>query len=104
MVVDFSNLAYDAQSSGLHFGNIFNIRREEAVSIRLYPHDKKAKSWLFGYFQKLKILIWLFPPVVEVIPDFEMTTWSVVNAEFTDAHHFGCMFHWGHAIMKKASK
>ena len=40
-------------------------------------------------------------PVIKEIMDFEAAVWKAVKTVFPEVQHFGCLFHWKQAVMKK---
>ena len=41
------------------------------------------------------------PVIKEIITDFEAAVWKAVKTLFPEVQHFGCLFHWKQAVMKK---
>ena len=72
--------------------------KQVPLGFALMPRKKSA-----DYVAVLKGFkdIATMPVIKEIITDFEAAVWKAVKTLFPEVQHFGCLFHWKQAVMKK---
>ena len=61
--------------------------------------SRKAADYVAVFEEILRLV--RYPSVVEIVSDFEKAIWVAIRKVLPSVRHFGCSFHWAHAVMKK---